>query len=471
MLFDEVRKAFDTAAEWLHTKQKFTADMLAEKPAQNLMQATNDVLQQAVSRGITHEVPEELTAALEQNTFIFSGFKTYHELREASTLLKDENGGFKPFERFLSDVQKINNTYNRNYLHAEYNHAVQSTQMAVKWHDFEQDGDRYDLQYRTANDGKVREEHAILHNTTLPPSDPFWDKYLPPNGWNCRCTVVQVRKGKYPTSDPELAMQRGDNCTSKPKQQIFRFNPGKSMKVFPEKHPYLPKGCGNCSLKLAYSKNSDVCQACKAIANIAKEKQERIRQNRAEYERLKADHDYKDVKFDPKTGGLKATHVGHIDHTNEKSIFMGLNPTQLENACQNQLFRMGHSAVFCDESIQTKKGENDTSLDLLLDGKRMDIASVTKDVINYRNVFNGKNSQLHRYNHLEYVDEKADAVCFYFHEPKMFSEQKVYDGMQRLKEMKYIDAETGKEKSPNVIIKHVYCVVRGSDKLHKYDFE
>lgn len=107
----------------------------------------------------------------------------------------------------------------------------------------------------------------------------------------------------------------------------------------------------------------------------------------------------------------------------------------------------------------------------LLDGKRMDIASVTKDVINYRNVFNNKNSQLHRYNHLEYVNEKADAVCLYFHEPKMFSEQKVYDGMQRLKEMKYIDAETGKEKSPNVIIKHVYCVVRGSDKLHKYDFE
>lgn len=272
MLFDEVRKAFDTAAEWLHTKKKFTANMLAEKPAQNLMQATNDVLQQAVSRGITHEVPEELTAALEQNTFIFSGFKTYHELREASLLLKDENGGFKPFERYLSDVQKINNTYNRSYLEAEYNYAVHSTQMAVKWHDFEQDGDQYDLQYRTANDGKVREEHAILHNTTLTPSDPFWDKYLPPNGWNCRCTVVQVRKGKYPTSDPELAMQRGDNCTAKPKQQIFRFNPGKSMKVFPEKHPYLPKGCGNCSLKLAYNAGSEQCRACKILEKCWKEK-------------------------------------------------------------------------------------------------------------------------------------------------------------------------------------------------------
>ena len=180
--------------------------------------------------------------------------------------------------------------------------------------------------------------------------------------------------------------------------------------------------------------------------------------------------DYTDVKTN-KQGGMKATHVGHIDHTNEKSIFMGLNPTQLEEACQNQLFRMGHSVVFCDESIQTKKGQNDTSLDLLLDGKRMDIASVTKDVINYRNVLGNKNKQLSRYNQLEYVNEKADAVCLYFHDPKMFSEQKVYDGIKRLKELKYIDAETGEEKSPNLNIKHVYCVVRGTDKLHKYDFD
>lgn len=286
--------------------------MLAEKPAQNLMQATNDVLQQAVSRGITHEVPEELTAALEQNTFIFSGFKTYHELREASTLLKDENGGFKPFERFLSDVQKINNTYNRNYLHAEYNHAVQSTQMAVKWHDFEQDGDRYDLQYRTANDGKVREEHAILHNTTLPPSDPFWDKYLPPNGWNCRCTVVQVRKGKYPTSDPELAMQRGDNCTAKPKQQIFRFNPGKSMKVFPEKHPYLPKGCGNCkykdSVNLVFDNDKAICKACRKVDYASvKWSRDRVREH---YKKI---FNGKEAVWNIKNGAVDKLNVSYQD--------------------------------------------------------------------------------------------------------------------------------------------------------------
>lgn len=30
-----------------------------------------------------------------------------------------------------------------------------------------EDGDRYNLQYRTANDGKVRPEHAAMHGITL----------------------------------------------------------------------------------------------------------------------------------------------------------------------------------------------------------------------------------------------------------------------------------------------------------------
>lgn len=39
-------------------------------------------------------------------------------------------------------------------------------------------------------------------------------------------------------SDSELAMKRGQNCTGGAKRQIFRFNPGKSMRLFPDRHPY-----------------------------------------------------------------------------------------------------------------------------------------------------------------------------------------------------------------------------------------
>ena len=97
----------------------------------------------------------------------------------------DENGNKKPFERFLNDVQKINDTYNANYLHAEYNFVQASATMAAKWEQFSEDGDRYYLQYRTAKDDKVRPEHAALDGVTLPMSDSFWETYYPPNGWNC----------------------------------------------------------------------------------------------------------------------------------------------------------------------------------------------------------------------------------------------------------------------------------------------
>ncbi len=241
--FNRIATAFQKAVNHIHRNKGYKPEMLADAPVRELITATCDTLTEPLHNiGLRQEVPPELTAAIDENTFYFSGFKTHHELVEASRLLKGDDGNFKPFEQFRRDVEAIDSTYNRNYLQAEYNFAAAASQMAVKWKEWEQDGDDYDLQYRTAGDDRVREEHAALDGITLPPSDPFWDHYLPPNGWNCRCTTVQVRKGKYPQSDPEEAAARGAACTARPKQQIFRFNPGKQQKIFPPKHPYFKVG-------------------------------------------------------------------------------------------------------------------------------------------------------------------------------------------------------------------------------------
>lgn len=229
---------FDKAAQAIYDNKGFDIPLMATPEAQAVVEETMRVLETAIGSGLPHEVPETIKYALENNAFIFSGFKTFHALREVGLSLVTEKGGIKPFADFLADVRKINDKYNRNYLYAEYNHAVGASQMAAKWHDIEQDGDRYDLQYRTAGDNKVREEHALLHGTTLPPSDPFWESYYPPNGWNCRCTAVQVRRGKYPRSNSEDAIKRGEECTAGAKKAIFRYNSGKSLELFPPKHPY-----------------------------------------------------------------------------------------------------------------------------------------------------------------------------------------------------------------------------------------
>ena len=233
----------------------------------------------------------------------------------------DEDGIRKPFEQFLNDVQKIDNTYNRNYLRAEYNFAHASAQMASRWEQFEADGDRYNLQYRTANDGSVRPEHAALHGVTLPPSDPFWQSYFPPNGWNCRCTAVQVRKEKYPETPRDEAEKRAANALSRDHRGMFRFNPGIQRKTFPDYNPYTISRCRDCdiakgNLNLAFIPEYEQCAACKLVrqcfeGKTRKSELKRIEENRKLYDKLSKDKRYKDVGFDPKNGALKATHIGH----------------------------------------------------------------------------------------------------------------------------------------------------------------
>lgn len=240
-------KAFNKAARWAfkEKKTKITPNDLTDKNVQPLMNEINGILQEALQKGIAHEIPEAMKQHLVENVYVFSGCKTYAELREISDLLQDENGAIKPFSKFFKDVRKVHNEYNKAYLESEYQFAEQSAIMASKWTDYEQEGDRYNLQYRTAKDDHVRESHQLLHDTTLPQEDPFWIKYFPPNGWRCRCNVVQVRKNRYPESDGSISMERGEEATRTigaggvNTSEMFRFNPGKQKIIFPAHHPYM----------------------------------------------------------------------------------------------------------------------------------------------------------------------------------------------------------------------------------------
>lgn len=266
---EEVSKGFKDAMKVLfHQKgSSFSIDIMADKNVQNLIEAHTSVLDRNLQR---LEMSDLMRQRLQRSNYIFSGIKTFHELNEAFPSLIDENGNRKPFEQFLNDVRNIDRTYNQNYLRAEYNFCQASADMATRWERFEEDGDRYNLQYRTANDDKVRPQHAALHGVTLPISDPFWKTYYPPNGWNCRCTVVQVRKSKYPVTPHDEAMTRGAEATGKDTKGIFQFNPGIQQKTFPDYNPYTIKRCRDCDiangkLGLAFIPENELCAACRLI--------------------------------------------------------------------------------------------------------------------------------------------------------------------------------------------------------------
>jgi SPP1 gp7 family putative phage head morphogenesis protein len=251
-------------------------DILTSDEAQAFINTHASVLDSAFTKT---DMSETMRRRLKRSDYIFSGMKTFHELNEAFPSLLDENGERKPFERFLNDVQSIDKTYNQNYLRAEYNFAQSSAQMAAKWEGFMEDGDRYNLQYRTAGDDKVRPQHAALNGVTLPPSDSFWEEFYPPNGWNCRCTVVQVRKTKYPETDHNEAVTLGDSALQNDTKGIFRFNSGKEGKTFPDYNPYTIRRCRDCDIakgkrKLAKKKKKegtefDTCKGCESIHSMA----------------------------------------------------------------------------------------------------------------------------------------------------------------------------------------------------------
>lgn len=70
-------------------------------------------------------------------------------------------------------------------------HAAISYGAAAKL-GFQDDVDLWGYTYYTVGDDRVRDEHALLDGVTRKKDDPFWERFWPPNGWNCRCQAVAI---------------------------------------------------------------------------------------------------------------------------------------------------------------------------------------------------------------------------------------------------------------------------------------
>lgn len=92
-----------------------------------------------------------------------------------------------------------------------YDTNLRTAHMAGKWEQFQRTkATRPYLQYLTAGDSHVRDEHARWDKTVLHIDDPFWQTHYPPNGFGCRCTVRSLsardleRKGLRVSDSPTI---------------------------------------------------------------------------------------------------------------------------------------------------------------------------------------------------------------------------------------------------------------------------
>lgn len=63
-------------------------------------------------------------------------------------------------------------------------------------------------QYSAVHDKRTRPTHAALSGKVFPADHPFWDKWYPPNGFRCRCSVVTL--SRYNVRDERLTVETDD---------------------------------------------------------------------------------------------------------------------------------------------------------------------------------------------------------------------------------------------------------------------
>jgi len=169
--------------------------------------------------------------AYQNNISVFSGAKTFQEVKDMSMFIFKNDGSKRPFKEFREFGQKINETYNVHWLKTEQDTAFGMAQSADKWIKIEDEQELLPyLKYVTAADERVRDEHAQWDGIVRPVNDSFWDTTMPVNGFNCRCTVTRLHEGKESSLK---GVKRNDD-------KLFSVNAGKVDYIFNEnKHPYF----------------------------------------------------------------------------------------------------------------------------------------------------------------------------------------------------------------------------------------
>ena len=160
-----------------------------------------------VSDNIKHDLATTTQKLIESGSHI----------REAKQILsaKFEQYGLKPASR--SQLETIFRTQTQiafaagKYNAERHNPAIYDALWGYK--------------YVTAGDDRVRPSHAILDGVTLPKDDKFWQRFYPPNGWNCRCQAIPLFKPAKivlpPKRLPDGALVRPDTGFSWSAGHIF----------------------------------------------------------------------------------------------------------------------------------------------------------------------------------------------------------------------------------------------------------
>jgi len=126
---------------------------------------------------------------MEINLNRFGFNKNTAEIVELNNALRQSSG----LQEFKDKAKDIIGTFKTHHLRTEYDLAVATGQNSARYLNQLSEAAVFPyLQYQTAGDDKVREEHAVLDGKVFGINDPELSAIYPPNGFNCRCEMVQI---------------------------------------------------------------------------------------------------------------------------------------------------------------------------------------------------------------------------------------------------------------------------------------
>lgn len=214
----------------------------------DLYEATATYLNKGVGIGVTEtvksfglgEVDEELIKEMNTNIYIFSAAKTFQQVKQMGDLLLDGDN-LRSFEDFKNDASVLFSNFNEAYAQAEYNTAIGMAQNGVRWNQIEARKNVLPyLRYSAVMDDNTSDICAGLNDKVAAINDSFWDDFMPPNHFNCRCVVEQLDDEEG--SEKEMSNDEQESVENNAKEQmqpIFLMNSGKDKIVFKDDHPYF----------------------------------------------------------------------------------------------------------------------------------------------------------------------------------------------------------------------------------------
>ena len=240
--------------------------------------ALNEAVERAVKLSVKWGKPDKgFIQELKRNNAVFAAFKAHREQNDLAGLLVDDDGNARSFDSFRMAAAPVIGEYNVNWLQTEYTTAVRVARTAVRFKQYEKDGDLYpNGEWLPSRAAEPRMSHRKYYHTVRRLTDPWWETHYPGCVWGCQCDMRNTGKPITHIGDNPAA-PGAEPTTVPPSEEAgvrspgLSRNPARSGELFSRDHPYFTSAYPGAEKAVAKKMQTiDVKQARKEVQEWAK---------------------------------------------------------------------------------------------------------------------------------------------------------------------------------------------------------